>query len=278
MTAMNKLLGLLLIAGLSVPVLASAQPEMIDTVMVKRIRKEGFSNSQIPVIAHHLTDEAVPRLFHNPGVHHASAPFSPTPTKRGPRRAQAEPWGEFGYGWSAEKTVLAMRTPYYSPLIAYATPWSGSTNGPVSAPVFVVERMDSIWIAAHLVQMKGKILVIQPQDTLLSPDFKADATRLTDSALGKIGDTYTFTKEMLKFYMPFMLKNMRMDKMLAGSGAVALLHASERRDGTVVVQSMTGWRKKDQPAIADLQVAKEDLLRLARLARGGTSVTVEVQS
>ncbi len=87
-----------------------------------------------------------------------------------------------------------------------------------------------------------------------------------------------FTKEMLKFYMPFIVKNIQMDKMLATSGALAILHASEHRDGTVIVQSMAGWRKKDQPAIADLQVAKEDLLRLARLARGGTSVTVELQS
>src|ERR1041385_1291716 len=97
-------------------------------------------------------------------------------------------------------------------------------------------------------------------------------------ALAAIGDTYMFTKEMLRFYMPFIIKNMKLDKLLAGSGAIAILHASAHRDGTVVVQSMVGWRKKDQPAIADLQVAKEDLLRLARLARGGTPVTVDLQS
>jgi hypothetical protein len=126
--------------------------------------------------------------------------------------------------------------------------------------------------------MKGKVLVIQPQDSGLSSDFKPDATRFSDSALAAIGDTYMFTKEMIKFYMPFILKNIQMDKMLAGSGALAILHASDHRDGTVSVQTMSGWRKKDQPALADLQVAKEDLLRLARLVRGGTPVTVELES
>jgi hypothetical protein len=275
---MNKLLGLLLLAGLSAPVAAIAQQEMIDTVMVNRIRREGLTNSQIPVIAHHLTDEAGPRLTNSPGFHRASAWLVQTLKSWGLTGAQAEPWGEFGYGWSAEKTTLAMRTPYYSPLIAYATPWSGSTNGPVSAPVFVVEKMDSGWIAGHLAEMKGKILLIQPQDSALSSDFKPDASRFTDSALAAIGDTYMFTKEMIKMYMPFFLKSAQLDKMLAHSGAIAVLHASPHRDGTVVVQSMSGWRKKDQPAIPDLQVAKEDLQRLSRLARGGTGVTLELQS
>jgi hypothetical protein len=275
---MNKLFGLLLIAGLGAPVLSMAQQESIDTVMVKRIRQEGLTNSQVPVIAHHLTDEMGPRLTNSPGFHHAADWIVQTLKSWGLSGAQSEAWGDFGYGWSAEKTTLAMRTPYYSPLIAYATPWSGSTNGPVSAPVFVVEKMDSAWIAGHLAQMKGKILVIQPQDSNLSSDFKPDATRYTDSALEKIGDTYMFTREMVKFYKPFMIKAMNLDKMLATSGAVAVLHTSARRDGTVIAQSQSGWRKKDQPAIADLQVAKEDLQRLARLARGGTPVTVEVQS
>lgn len=275
---MNKLLGLLLLAGLTAPVLSPAQTESIDTVMVKRIRQEGLTHSQIPVIAHQLTDEAGPRLTNSPGFHRAADWIVQTLKSWGLSGAQAEPWGEFGYGWSAEKTTLAMRTPYYSPLIAYATPWSGSTNGPVSAPIFVVEKMDSAWIVGHLDQMKGKILVIQPQDSTLSPDFKPDAVRHTDSTLAAIGDTYMFTKEMLRFYLPFMIKNIRLDKMLAASGALAILHASPHRDGTVVVQTMSGWRKKDQPAIADLQVAKEDLQRLARLARGGGAVTVDLQS
>jgi carboxypeptidase Q len=275
---MNKLFALLLLTGLSAPVVVTAQPEMIDTSMVNRIREEGLTRSQIPVIAHQITDVAGSRLTNSPGFHRAADWIVQTLKDWGLSGAQAEPWGQFGYGWSAEKTSLSMRTPYYSPLIAYATPWSGSTNGPISAPVFVVAKMDSAWIAGHLDQMKGKVLVVQPGDSLLASDFKPDATRFTDSALAVIGDTYMFTKEMIRMYMPYFIRNMQLDKMLSTSGAVAVLHASPHRDGTVVVQSMTGWRKKDQPALPDLQVAKEDLQRLARLASEGTAVTVELQS
>src|SRR5882757_2627882 len=138
---MNKLFMGLVLAGLSLPVLTRAQDEKIDTAMVKRIREEGLHNSQVPVITHHLTDETGPRLTNSPGFHRASAWIVETLKAWGLSGAQAEPWGQFGYGWSAEKTSLSMRAPYYSPLIAYATPWSGSTNGPVSAPVFLVEKM-----------------------------------------------------------------------------------------------------------------------------------------
>ncbi|GGA83532.1 M20/M25/M40 family metallo-hydrolase [Puia dinghuensis] len=275
---MNKLFALLLTTGLSAPVMLYAQQEAIDTAMVNRIREEGLNHSQIPVIAHHLTDEAGPRLTNSPGFHRAATYVVQALQGWGLSGAQAEPWGEFGYGWSAEKTSLSMRTPYYSPLIAYATPWSGSTHGPVSASVYLVEKMDSAWITSHLAEMKGKILVIQPQDTTLPANFKPDATRYTDSALAAIGDTYMFTKEMLKMYLPYILKNMMLGKMLSASGAVAILHASAHRDGTVLAQTMSGWRVKDQPAAPDLQVAREDLLRLMRLVHGGVPVTLELQS
>src|ERR1700761_4925516 len=103
---MNKLFGLLLITGLGAPVLSMAQQESIDTVMVKRIRQEGLTNSQVPVIAHHLTDEMGPRLTNSPGFHRAADWIVQTLKSWGLSGAQAEPWGEFGYGWSAEKTSL----------------------------------------------------------------------------------------------------------------------------------------------------------------------------
>jgi hypothetical protein len=275
---MNKLFGLLLMAGFTLPVVSLAQQETIDTVMVNRIREEGLHHSQIPVIAHHLTDEAGPRLTNSPGFHRAATYVVQTLQSWGLVDAQAEAWGNFGYGWWVEKTTLAMRTPYYSPLIAYATPWSGSTHGPVSAPVFIVEKMDSAWIAGHLAQMKGKILVVRPPDSVLDDNFKPDAIRYTDSTLAAIGDTYMVTKEMVQGFLPILAMRMQLNKMLASSGALAVLHPSGHRDGTVVAQSFGGWRKKDQPAIPDLQVAREDLQRLIRLAAGGTPVVVELES
>src|ERR1700748_2266016 len=186
---MRKVSAFLVLTSLLLPVLLSAQ-EQLDTAMIRHIRQEELLNSRIPFIAHQLTDVCGPRLTNSPGFHHAAAWIVQTLKAWGIDKAQTEAWGEYGLGWSAEKTTLAMRTPYYSPLIAYASPWSGSTNGPVSAQVFLVQKPDSAYIAANLSNMKGKILLIGTRDTVLRSDFHPDGERYTDSALAAIGDTY----------------------------------------------------------------------------------------
>jgi carboxypeptidase Q len=271
---MNKLYALLL--GLSLPVLLRAQTENIDTAMVNRIRDEGLNRSQVAAIAHQLTDVAGPRLTNSPGYHRAADWIVQTLQGWGVSGAQKEVWGQFGYGWEAQKTVLAMRTPYYRPLIAYAIPWSGSTNGSVSAPVYLV-KVDSAWIAAHLSEMKGKILLIV-QDTTNKPRFKADAERYSDSALSGIGDTYMLNKAMIRFMIPQFVRILKLEKVIAGSGALGILSSGGGRDGTVVVQTYTGYRAKDQPTLPEVAVAKEDLLQLRRLVEDGHTVTVELQS
>ena len=109
-----------------------------------------LQHSRVPWIAHQLTDVAGPRLTNSPvGTTLPNLSWQ-TLKSWGFSNTAIEPWGEFGYGWSAEKTSLSMRIPYYSSLIAYAIPWSGSTHGPVSGPTFLIEEMDSAWVASHL--------------------------------------------------------------------------------------------------------------------------------
>ena len=278
---MKRISTLLLWSGLSLPALVHGQQEKIDTAMIQRIRQEEMNHSQIAEIAHQLTDGCGPRLTNSPGWHHAATWITQTMQGWGLSKAGQEAWGEFGMGWSAEKTSLSMRVPYYSQLIAYAVPWSGSTNGPISAPVFVVEKMDSSWIAGHLSQMKGKVLLIlaQPQDTVSpAPRFRPDAERYTDSALAVLTDTYMLTKAELSGIIPIFVQMMQVSKMIRSSGALAVLTSQGGRDGTVFVQSFIGYRKKDQPTLPGLAVAKEDFLRLRRLVEDGREVTVELQS
>src|SRR5579863_4062217 len=186
------------------PALLRAQnAETLDTATLSRIRTEALQHSQIPWISHQLTDVAGPRLTNSPGWHYAADWIVKTLKSWGLSKAAIEPWGQFGYGWSAEKTSLSMRTPYYSPLIAYASPWSGSTNGPITAPAFLVEQPDSEWIAAHLPEMKGKILLAAEQITTVPPRFHADAERYSDSDLTNIKDMYMMTRESLAGIVPY---------------------------------------------------------------------------
>ncbi len=275
---MRKLSAILLSAALVAPALLHAQQEKIDTAVLQRIREEGLNHSHVADIAHQLTDVCGPRLTNSPGYHRASAWIVQTLTQWGLTKAQAEAWGEYGNGWTAEKTSLAMRTPYYSPLIAYAAPWSSSTNGPVSAPVFLMEKGDSAYIVANADKMKGHILLVRQPDSVLNPNFKPDGERYSDSALANLGDTYMFTKAMLNMYVPHLQKRLKAVQMLKATGALGLLQMSEHRDGTVEVEAFTGYRKKDEPILPSVVLAKEDYLRVQRLLEGGQDVTLEFQS
>ena len=268
-------LALALIAYLS-PFCLHAQ-ETMDTVMIRRIREEGLHHSQIRPIAHQITDVAGARLTNSPGYHRAADWIVQTLQQWGLTGAQKEAWGEFGYGWSVERSYAAMKTPYYSPLLAYPAPWSGSTNGPVTAPVLLVTKRDSAYIAAHLADFKGKILLFQSADSVLQGDFKADGSRYTDSELTKLSDMYMITRQMIQFFVPQIKKMMQLKQMVRSSGPVALLEVSRGgRDGTVFVDGFGGYHKADQPAIPDLIIEKEDYLRLQRLLEGGTPVQMEL--
>ena len=79
-------------------------------------------------------------------------------------------------------------------------------------------------------------------------------------------------------YRPFFVKMMQVSRLIQSSGAVAALATGGGRDGTVFVQGLIGYRTKDQAMIPDLQVAREDFLRVMRLAEQGRRPTLELQS
>ena len=100
---MTKFTLLLLLAAGSLPVLVRAQNENIDTAMMRRIREEELMHTQIPQIAHQLTDVCGPRLTNSPGWHRAADWIVQTLQGWGLSKTSIEAWGEFGMGWSAEK-------------------------------------------------------------------------------------------------------------------------------------------------------------------------------
>ncbi len=275
---MRKYLLLLLFPALYLaPMVSWAQTEPIDSVMIHRIREEGLHHSQVRSIAHAITDVAGPRLTNSPGWHRAADWFVNTMKEWGLSNAQKEAWGEFGYGWWLERSYAAMKTPYYSSLLAYPAPWSGSTNGPITASVILVKKMDSAYIAEHASEFKGKVLLFQSADSSLKADFTADATRYSDADLAKLGDTYMFTRQMVQMILPQLKRMVQLKQMIREAGPAAILEVSRGgRDGTVFVDGFGGYHKADQPARPDLIVEKEDYLRIQRLLEGGTPVQVEL--
>ena len=140
----------------------------------------------------------------------------------------------------------------------------------------VLEKLDSAFIVGHAASFKGKILLIKAPDRVLRSDFTADGSRYTDSALARLGDSYMISPEMIKFFVPQLVRKIRLQQMIRDAGPVAVLEQSGNRDGTVEVDGFGGYKKQDQPAIPRLILSKEDCQRIQRLAEGGTEVVLDL--
>jgi hypothetical protein len=255
-----------------------AQTETIDNELVTKIREEGLQHSQVRYLASHFTDISGPRLTNSPGYMKAAQWAADQLKIWGLTHAGLEPWGDFGYGWSVDKSYVALKSPYYEPLIAYALPWSGSTNGLISGDVYLLEHDDSAYIAKHQANIAHKIILFRTTDTSLSSDFKPFSTRYNDSELVHLHDLYMFTPQELSMILPMIKKNKMIAKMLIKEGAVALLQMTGGRDGTVYVDRIGGYRKSDQPAYPSFAVAKESYLKMQRLLLAGIPVKIEMES
>ncbi len=72
--------------------------EKVDIQMMQRIRDEETQHSQIPMLAHYLTDVCGPRLTNSPGYRKAVQWTVQTLKQWGLKNAAPEPWGEYGKG------------------------------------------------------------------------------------------------------------------------------------------------------------------------------------
>jgi carboxypeptidase Q len=274
---MRRFFGLLTFFCFFINRYASAQEETVDTSMMRRIREEGMQHSQVRQIAHYITDVSGSRLTNSAGFRRASDWIISTMQHWGMSGAKSEPWGEFGYGWDLEKSYIAMRAPYYSTLIAYPVPFSGSTDGPVTSPVILLDRIDSAYIIENAEKFKGHILLVRTEDTLIRPDFIPDAQRLSDSALSNMEDQDMLSPSMLSMFLTILEKRARLKKIIQQTGAIALLEMSRgARDGTVFVDALGSNRKQDLPLLPDLMLSKEDYLRMQRLLLSGSEVKMEL--
>lgn len=263
---------------LLLPLYVSAQEEPVDMEMMQKIRTEAFEHSQIPFIAHHLTDVSGPRLTNSPGYFNAANWIVKTLQQWGLQNAALEPWGEFGKGWSSTTSYIAMRSPYYQPLIAYPKAWTAGTNGLVAGQVIMLDTLSEAAIDKAGDAIKGKIVIVRPRDTILPSAFKPFASRYADTTtFSKLPDMYMFPRSALAGYQDIYKKIHAVRQYLAAKGAIALLGIFPHgRDGTVFVDGRMYYAKGWEPALPEITVSTEDMLRLARLVRSSQEVTLEM--
>lgn len=114
--------------------------EKIDTAMVSKIKKEGFTNSQVMEVMSMLTDVHGPRLMNSPNYLRAADYAKATMERWGLSSVQYDVWDEhFGRGWEIKKFSLQVIEPSATPLIAYPKAWSPGIKGTVQAEVVFLD-------------------------------------------------------------------------------------------------------------------------------------------
>ncbi len=251
--------------------------EKVDLQVMQQIINEENKHSHIESLAHYLTDICGSRLTNSPGYRKAVAWSVQTLKQWGLQQAVPEAWGEYGKGWSNEHTYLAMKAPYYQPLIAYPVAWTSSTPGLISAKLVMLDKLDSTSIDQLGDALKGSVVMVRPANPSLRTAFKADAYRYDDSELDKLPESHLNTPNSLsnKNTANHIYDTRRY---LQAKGALALLNGNANgRDGTVFVQGGLSYAKGYEPTLPHMIVSKEDYLRLYRLLSSKERVEVEME-
>ena len=161
--------------------------ESLDLNMYQRIRDEGLNRSHVMEFASALMDGIGPRLTASPNARKANEWTRDTLTKLGLENAHLEDWGEFGLGWQQTNTWARMVTPDTAVLIVQATPWSPSTNGPVTGEVIPVTIQSEKDMEQYKGKLAGKIVLfgaMRPVPPLEKPLF----TRNTEKELDEVAE------------------------------------------------------------------------------------------
>ncbi len=144
--------------------------ESLDLNAYSAIREEGLQHSHVMDYAGGLADGIGPRLTGSPNMAKANAWTRDQLTRMGCVNAHLEDWGEFGIGWQQLNTWVRMTEPDTAVFLAQATPWSPSTDGPVTAPAISVVISEEADIAKYKGRLSGKIVLLGPMRDVPEPD------------------------------------------------------------------------------------------------------------
>ncbi|MEQ2010558.1 MAG: M20/M25/M40 family metallo-hydrolase [Limisphaerales bacterium] len=134
---------------------------------IERIRDEGLNRSQVMTTLSYLTDVIGPRLTGSPELRRANEWTRDRFTAWGLTNAQAEPWGQFGRGWSLKRFSAQVIAPQSIPLIAYPKAWSPSVGPqPVTAEVVHVDIKKPEDFAQFRGKLRGKVVLDGPLQDL----------------------------------------------------------------------------------------------------------------
>ncbi len=274
-------------------------PEVLDYDAIYRIKQEGFGarTSKVMEIMSYLTDVHGPRLTNSPITKAAGEWAVKKFNEWGLAGAKLETWGNFGRGWTNDRTYVQVTSPVPYPVIAYPSAWTPGTDGLVSgeATLMFIDREED------LEKFKGKLkgkFVLTRRTRAVNARFKADGERFTDEQLadlarqqvpggpgGQFADAPSQVQDLIaamggpqafgqNFQRQQQLNN-RIRDFLIAEGAAAWIEPGAGDGGTVFVGGGGSRDPKGPPAPVRLVTAIEHYGRIVRTLEKIIPVTME---
>lgn len=258
--------------------------EKVNMRAVMAIRNEAFHDSKVMESLFQLTDVNGPRLTGSDGMKRAEKWAASRLKSWGLKHVAIEPWGGFGKGWEIKKSYVAMTVPYYEPLIGVPRAWTPGTNGLIKGEAVLVRIEKAEDMAQYEGKLHGKIVVLSNMNNETKINFNADAKRLSEDELQKIGmdghtdDGTTRLSQVEQKPKPRVNLRPSIDSFLMREGAIAVMSGGRGTMGTVFTSNGAS-RKWDAPEVLpDMELGSEHLGKLTRLLETGRKVELELDS
>jgi carboxypeptidase Q len=248
-----------------------------DRGAVNRIIDQGTNHSEVMTTAQHLSDVIGPRLTNSPAMRQAEAWTMAKFSEWGLKNVHREGFA-FGRGWTINRSSVRMVTPRSTQLTAIPVAWTPGTNGTITAPVIVAPIKKEADFARYRGQLAGKIVMVSFPEAASDPTDPA-FKRLTGEDLSRL-DTFrqpSYDPEQIDRRMKRLDFAKKLDAFLKGEGAVAVATMAYR-DGKLVSGEGYLFGTDETASLPTVQIAQEDYLRLARLAKAGPAPTVAIDT
>jgi carboxypeptidase Q len=239
-----------------------------DPATLDRIIDAGMNHGEVIETVAYLTDRIGGRMTNSPAMREAERWSQERFRAIGLRNVHPEGF-DFGRGWWIESAHTRMVTPRPLDLRAIPVAWTPGTNGPLRAPAIVAPIRTERDFADWQGKLSGKVVLVtwpEPPKDLSEVPFQ----RLSDADIAKL-NKFSQPKfdpdERVRIAERYAFRE-RLQSFLATEGAVAWARMSPR-DGHLVHGEGYAHQAGRTPALPGVEIAVEDYLRLARLARTG---------
>jgi len=262
---------------------ASKAQESIDLQAITQIRDEGLDHSQAMDSTWNIVDRFGPRLTGSPNLRAAAEWVVGRLHEWGIEKAEIEPWGQFGRGWTFEKISVELTKPSYMPIIAIPEAWTPSTPGRITGtPVMIGEVETAKDLEPFAGKVSGKIVLLgatrdveAPMDPLTNrydDDELADLEKAPEPTGGRQGD-------WRERYRERRARQQEMRDWFVAQGVAAILEPGRKGDyGLVFIGAGGSWDPDAKPAVPSIVITQEHFNRIARLLEHDAPVEVAVDS